>query len=252
MSQPRGFPSSCPAASPPARAQGTGSAHSAAMALAATRRPRGRLRSVMARTILGLDMVDTFTSSETCRGREEGRKLARGSTAETRGRRLGSRQSPGAGRAGWGLNARENPKLKSPSPSRFPRSQGWVVPQCRQSPGLQGAGDGAGAGPGSVSTEHGATGAGKWGENEQHSLVCSKQHLELPPVLESYPQRSAPGVGLTMVKGMNCRMLPRLPCSRQSTHSSMNHCTNWVWVPAVLAPRMEEMSRKRFAVETEQ
>ena len=26
-----------------------------------------------------------------------------------------------------------------------------------------------------------------------------------------------------VVKGMNCRMLPRLPCSRQSTHSSMNH-----------------------------
>lgn len=40
-------------------------AHSAAMALAATRRPRGRPRSVMARTILGLDMVDTLTSSET-------------------------------------------------------------------------------------------------------------------------------------------------------------------------------------------
>jgi len=53
-----------------------------------------------------------------------------------------------------------------------------------------------------------------------------------------------------MVKGMNWRMLPRLPCSRQSTHSSMNHCTNWVCVPAVLAPRMDEMSRKRFAVET--
>lgn len=69
VSQPRGFPSSCPAASPPVGAQGTGSAHSAAMALAATRRPRGRLRSVMARTILGLDMVDTFTSSETCRGK---------------------------------------------------------------------------------------------------------------------------------------------------------------------------------------
>lgn len=52
-----------------------------------------------------------------------------------------------------------------------------------------------------------------------------------------------------MVKGMNCRMLPRLPCSRQSTHSSMNHCTNWVWGPAVRDPRMEEMSRNRLAVQ---
>lgn len=51
-----------------------------------------------------------------------------------------------------------------------------------------------------------------------------------------------------MVKGMNCRMLPRLPCSRQSTHSSMNHCTNWVWGPAVRDPRIEEMSRNRLAV----
>lgn len=51
------------------------------------------------------------------------------------------------------------------------------------------------------------------------------------------------------MKGMNCRMLPRLPCSKQSTHSSMNHWTNWVCVPAVLAPRIEEISRKRFAGE---
>lgn len=36
------------------------------MALAATWRPRGRLRSVMASTTLGLDMADTFTSSDTC------------------------------------------------------------------------------------------------------------------------------------------------------------------------------------------
>lgn len=36
------------------------------MALAATWRPRDRLRSVMARTTLGLDMADTFTSSDTC------------------------------------------------------------------------------------------------------------------------------------------------------------------------------------------
>lgn len=36
------------------------------MALAATWRPSGRLRSVMARTTLGLDMADTFTSSDTC------------------------------------------------------------------------------------------------------------------------------------------------------------------------------------------
>lgn len=56
------------------------------------------------------------------------------------------------------------------------------------------------------------------------------------------------GEALTVVKGMNCRMLPRLPCSRQSTHSSMNHCTNCVWGPAVRAPRMEEMSRNRLAV----
>lgn len=42
---------------------------SAAMALAATCRPRGRLRSVMASTTLGLDMADTFTSSDTCRKR---------------------------------------------------------------------------------------------------------------------------------------------------------------------------------------
>ena len=51
-----------------------------------------------------------------------------------------------------------------------------------------------------------------------------------------------------MVKGMNCRMLPRLPCSRQPTHSSMNHCTNCVCGPAVRDPRMEEMSRNRLAV----
>lgn len=38
---------------------------SAAMALAATWRPKGRLRSVMARTTLGLDIADTFTSSDT-------------------------------------------------------------------------------------------------------------------------------------------------------------------------------------------
>lgn len=189
VSQPRGFPSSCPAASPPVRAQGSGPAHSAAMALAATRRPRGRLRSVMARTILGLDMVDTFTSSETC-GERGGTQPAQGSTAEMRGRRLGSRQSPRAGRAGWGLHAHENPKLKSPSPSRFPRSQGWVVPGCRQSPGLQGAEDRAGAGPWSVSTEHGAVGAGKGTENEEQSLVCSNQHLELPPVLSPCPERA--------------------------------------------------------------
>lgn len=63
--------------------------------------------------------------------------------------------------------------------------------------------------------------------------------------------RGVTAAGPTMVKGMNWRMLPRLPCSRHSTHSSMNHWTNWVWVPAVLAPRMEEMSRKRFAVGTE-
>ena len=50
-----------------------------------------------------------------------------------------------------------------------------------------------------------------------------------------------------MVKGMNCRMLPRPPCSRQSTHSSINHCTNCVWGPAVREPRMEEMSRNRLA-----
>lgn len=47
---------------------------------------------------------------------------------------------------------------------------------------------------------------------------------------------------------MNCRMLPRLPCSRQATHSSMNHCTNCVCGPAVREPRMEEMSRNRLAV----
>lgn len=56
------------------------------------------------------------------------------------------------------------------------------------------------------------------------------------------------GKALTVVKGMNCRMLPRLPCSRQSTHSSMNHCTNCVCGPAVREPRMEEMSRNRLAV----
>lgn len=141
------------------------------MALAATRRPRGRLRSVMARTILGLDMVDTFTSSETC---PEG-----GETQLTH-------KSAGATRAG---------QRDSPGPARLPRGS--------STPGHP------------ASTEQDLT-----------------------------------ATGLTMVKGMNWRMLPRLPCSRQSTHSSMNHWTNWVWVPAVLAPRMEEMSRKRFAAET--
>ena len=43
-------------------------------------------------------------------------------------------------------------------------------------------------------------------------------------------------------------MLPRPPCSRQPTQSSMNHCTNCVWGPAVRDPRMEEMSRNRLAV----
>lgn len=50
-----------------------------------------------------------------------------------------------------------------------------------------------------------------------------------------------------MVKGINWRMLPRLPCSKHSTHSSMNHWTNWVCVPAVLAPNIDEISKKRFA-----
>lgn len=134
------------------------------MALAATLRPRGRLRSVMAKTILGLDMVDTFTSSETCK-REDRHKLRPG---------------------------REPPELGQGD------AHPWAMP------------------------------------------VPWEQHLRDEEVM---------GTGLTMVKGMNWRMLPRLPCSRQSTHSSMNHWTNWVWVPAVLAPRMEEMSRKRFAVE---
>ena len=51
------------------------------MALAATWRPRGRLRSVMARTTLGLDMADTFTSSDTCqtdRQTDGGRRAAAG------------------------------------------------------------------------------------------------------------------------------------------------------------------------------
>lgn len=121
--------------------------------------------------------------------------MAQGSTAETRGRWLGSHQSPRAGRAGRGVHACENPKLKSPSPSCFPQSQGWVVPECRQSPGLQGAGDRAGAHPWSVSTEHGAMGAGKWGENKQQSLVCSNQHLKLPPVLSPCPERALPSRG---------------------------------------------------------
>lgn len=115
------------------------------MALAATWRPRGRLRSVMARTTLGLDMADTFTSSDTCQTDRQ---------TEVGGLPLGGHDV-----------------------------------------GEQGA-----------------------------------------------PR------ALTVVKGMNCRMLPRLPCSRQSTHSSMNHCTNCVWGPAVREPRMEEMSRNRLAV----
>lgn len=52
---------------------------------------------------------------------------------------------------------------------------------------------------------------------------------------------------LTIVKGMNCRMLPRLPCSRHSTHSSMKLCTNWVWGPAILEPTMDETSRNKLA-----
>lgn len=50
------------------------------MALAATWRPRGRLRSVMARTTLGLDMADTFTSSETCH-RQRDKQLLTGATS---------------------------------------------------------------------------------------------------------------------------------------------------------------------------
>lgn len=71
---------------------------------------------------------------------------------------------------------------------------------------------------------------------------------DVPILWDPSRDRGVTAAGPTMVKGMNCRMLPRLPCSKHSTHSSMNHWTNWVWVPAVLAPRMEEMSRKRFAV----
>ncbi len=44
-------------------------------------------------------------------------------------------------------------------------------------------------------------------------------------------------VSLTMVKGINCKMLPRLPCSEHSTHSSIKLCTNCVWGPAVLDPK---------------
>ena len=125
----------------------------------------------MARTILGLDMVDTFTSSETCPERGE-TQLTHNSAGATR---AGQQDSPGRARLSRGTSAPEHPATR---------------------------------------------------------------------------EKDITATGLTMVKGMNWRMLPRLPCSRQSTHSSMNHWTNWVWVPAVLAPRMEEMSRKRFAVET--
>ena len=120
----------------------------------------------MARTILGLDMVDTFTSSETCPERGEAQ----------------------------------------------------VTQQC-------------------------------WGHE---SRAAGLAQMRICPMGTEHPvtKKDVTATGLTMVKGMNWRMLPRLPCSRQSTHSSMNHWTNWVWVPAVLAPRMEEMSRKRFAVET--
>lgn len=52
---------------------------------------------------------------------------------------------------------------------------------------------------------------------------------------------------LTIVNGMNCRMLPRLPCSRHSTDSSMKLCTNWVWGPAILEPTMDETSRNKLA-----
>lgn len=129
----------------------------------------------MARTILGLDMVDTFTSSETWPERGETR-----------------------------LSHRSWAALEPPEPGSGTPLAVTVCP----------------VGPASQST-HPETG-----------------------------EKDLPAMGLTMVKGMNWRMLPRLPCSRQSTHSSMNHWTNWVWVPAVLAPKMEEMSRKRFAVET--
>lgn len=125
----------------------------------------------MARTILGLDMVDTFTSSETYPEREK-TQLTHDSAGDMR-----ARQQDSPGRA---------------------------------------------------------------------CLTHETSVTEHPAAME----KDVTAVGLTMVKGMNWRMLPRLPCSRQSTHSSMNHWTNWVWVPAVLAPRMEEMSRKRFAVET--
>lgn len=55
---------------------------SAAMALAATWRPRGRLRSVMARTTLGLDMADTFTNSDTYQtDRQTDRQLLTGATS---------------------------------------------------------------------------------------------------------------------------------------------------------------------------
>lgn len=68
------------------------------------------------------------------------------------------------------------------------------------------------------------------------------------PLLSLWVALQPPGT-LTVVKGMNCRMLPLLSCSRQPTHSSMNHCTNWVWWPAVREPKMEEMSRNRLAVQ---
>lgn len=49
---------------------------------------------------------------------------------------------------------------------------------------------------------------------------------------------------------MNCKMLPRVPCSRHSTHSSMKLWTNCVCGPAVFEPRMEEISKNMFAAET--
>lgn len=145
------LPAPCLDPGPGVRCRPLRAPQSAAMALAATCRPRGRLRSVMARTTLGLDIADTFTSSDTCADRRT--QVAPGHDTQRGGSLLSL----------------------------------WVPPA--------------------------DTGT------------------------------------LTVVKGMNCRMLPLLSCSRQSTHSSMNHCTNWVWGPAVREPRTEEMSRNRLAVQ---
>lgn len=210
-------------------------------------------------------MVDTFTSSETCRGKRRNTNRLRAAQQRREAGGWAHARAPGLAEQ---CTLVRTQSLNHHRPPASPRAKAGLSPSAGRAQGCRELGTELELIPGLSAPSMEPREQGNGGRtNSRASFAqtstssypqCSPHALNMPsrPVGQ-HPStlrggRSAPGVGLTMVKGMNCRMLPRLPCSRQSTHSSMNHCTNWVWVPAVLAPRMEEMSRKRFAGETGQ